>query len=475
MVKDVGDLRTAAAPLLSSASSSLEPMTDQLRTALEPTVRPIADALGNALQPAAEAIGNANPALREQLQSGGLASGLFLVIAMVAGFCCMMRCVMRRWESRRPTSRFGRMKDPEAGGVLPLLGESRVRSSAPPALKGAAVLPFGSGPPPIRIAATVAGDTPLTTARGPGSSRFMRVPAAECSDPVTPKSSRWSAQTPRSVLQTPRSTAQETPRTPTGVQPPSRFGVPKIQAAASAARFAGSMRGSALASARSSDIDVGALTARTTGRGSLGDSPTVRRGHGESTALAGYLAVMSTPGRHRIHSLMSSTPRSARGGDHKLQVAFELTPAGWDFTETATPAERLLPTYLRPVPPEMRPVDEVFFILHATGVQIESPLTDEMKETWVRNAISFGAFLSNNHLRTRDIYRLADQQSVFDEQQFVVYVPVELNPQLTEDVSVVHNLFRLGSQQTPVKKQIVQLPVQWALSEEGEEQLQQPG
>lgn len=207
----------------------------------------------------------------------------------------------------------------------------------------------------------------------------------------------------------------------------------------------------------------------------MGDSPTVRRGHGESTALAGYLAVMSTPGRHRIHSLMSSTPRSARGGDHKLQVAFELTPAGWDFTETATPAERLLPTYLRPVPPEMRPVDEVFFILHATGVQIESPLTDEMKETWVRNAISFGAFLSNNHLRTRDIYRLADQQSVFDEQQFVVYVPVELNPQLTEDVSVVHNLFRLGSQQTPVKKQIVQLPVQWALSEEGEEQLQQPG
>ena len=170
----------------------------------------------------------------------------------------------------------------------------------------------------------------------------------------------------------------------------------------------------------------------------------------------------STP---RIDTLMCSTPRlvSWQGINphHKLQIAFEPVPADWDGTETVPPKQRLLPTYLPPAPPRIMPVDEVFFILHKTGMEVPSPLPDWAHE-WVRNAILFGRLLSNNQLRTRDIYGLEEQESVFEQQQFVIHVPMELNPHLAEDINVTQDLFRLGTCQMPNKKQIIPLPTIWA-------------
>jgi hypothetical protein len=139
----------------------------------------------------------------------------------------------------------------------------------------------------------------------------------------------------------------------------------------------------------------------------------------------------------------AGTPRSS---DHRLQLAFELMPDGVDPDEEMEE------------PPSLPPVDEVFYILHAPGKKIPTPLPKWAK-AWVRNAVVFGEYLSNYKLRTRDIYGLAEFESVFDVSEFRVHVPIELNPQLARAVNVTQTLFRLGASQLPHKQQIISLPI----------------
>ena len=103
-------------------------------------------------------------------------------------------------------------------------------------------------------------------------------------------------------------------------------------------------------------------------------------------------------------------------------------------------------------------IKEVLFILHATDKVIPSPLPDWAK-TWVRTAKRAGQLLNNGKLRTRDIYGLKEAESVYEVAEFVIYVPLELNPQLRETTSVTQKLFRLGSSEVPMGEQIVILPM----------------
>ena len=118
----------------------------------------------------------------------------------------------------------------------------------------------------------------------------------------------------------------------------------------------------------------------------------------------------------------------------------------------------LVAAYYAPLLPPLAPVEEVLFLLHAVDKPIPDPLPP-WAGPWVLRAHRFGGLLANNRLRTRDIYGLEKPESVFETNEFVVYVPKELNPFLVRSVSAPQRLFRLGYQEMPSTEQIVQLPL----------------
>jgi hypothetical protein len=485
-------LQVASAPMLATVAKAMQPSVDAAGQALQPILLPVGKVLeGVSLK-----------------QPGEPSSPLLILIVftvLFGGVWHMMRRLSQKWGRRdadaTQPSRFaarGMVADAEARGVQPLLGGSRVASrKASPRMNGNG-LPLGGRPsraskdssdiganggnipPPIRIgipSGTPCAGAALPTARGNGGGaggRFLRTnspmssarsqtPRVGNADATGPPSARGGVMMRPDWLDAvgrrgPQAFGEETPQlsrpstTPRAVydqqmETPAPGDPVSVFAPASAYK-------SGWAGGCASRMDGAESTALLTAR----SSRSMRSGR-------------STP---RIESLMCSTPRlvSWQGVNphHKLQIAFEPVPADWDGTETARPAERMLSTYLPPVPPRIMPVDEIFFVLHKTGMELPSPLPDWAHE-WVRNAILFGRLLSNNQLRTRDIYGLKEQESVFELQQFVIHVPMELNPHLSEDINVTQDLFRLGSCQMPDKKQIIFLPTIWAQdAQQGEEE-----
>lgn len=476
-----GVIQSALAPWVRSASEALQPA---LRTVNEVLLLPIANAL--ALEPTD---GEFSPVV-----------SVVVPVLMLIGLGFLMRQLVKRWDrrahhhKRNPFAARGTVADAEAKGEQPLLGMNSSRSDKSPRGRFA----FGAGVrdrttkdvPEIRIglpSGTPApgGPLPPMTARGgpdssrssSGGGRFM--PAFDpASEAMQSSRSLRSARghPPRSEKQlpakSPRNSAMMRPdwldavgrggphhcgptegETPRLMRPST---TPRQALSTSTPRGAGGNEGILTASAA-------ANTNSWFGGATPASARDAEPSAWESLSYLGHRSGRSTP---RIDTLMSSTPRGVVSWQeinphHRLTIAFEPFPAGWDDTETASPKERMLATYLPPTPPRMMPVDEIFFIMHTTGMKMSSPLPDWAHE-WVRNAILFGRLLSNNQLRTRDIYGLPDQESVFENTQFVIHIPMELNPHLAEDVNVTQNLFRLGYSQLPNKKQITRIPIQWA-------------
>ena len=154
--------------------------------------------------------------------------------------------------------------------------------------------------------------------------------------------------------------------------------------------------------------------------------------------------------------------------DHRIQMAFSLESAEASRQGEEEDPDPTLPTSFRhrnfhyiPLPPpkpNLPYIDELFFVLHSTRVNVPEPLPDDMVK-WVRNALQFGDYYGNSKLRTRDIYGLDDPGGIFDENDFVVLVPQELNPHLARTVKFVQKLFKPGSNRMPAKQQIIPLPV----------------
>lgn len=478
-----GAIQVAAAPLLRWSADAIRPAMDASNAALRPLVELVEVVLPGPLKP------------KEPVSP---ITSMAVMISLLVALGFLMHKFMVRWEQRafaHKQNRFaprGTVANAEAAGVQPLLADSR-KSGKSPRGGSKAQLFGGNGRldkvvPDIRIGlpsgTPSAGSQlpPLTSRGGPGSGRgsdssggaggggrFMRGPAVETVDSArsqTPNGHKQiPARTPRGATVRPDwldavgrggppeyvPISSETPR----LSRPSTMPTPR-QALTSSAR-AQTLRAEAAAD--------GSAEPENSWFGGFSGCASARGAETSAFALLSYRSHRSGRSTPRIDALMSSTPRlvSWQGVNphHKLQIAFEPFPAGWDDTETEPPKHRMLSTYLPPIPPEITPVDEVFFILHATDQEIPSPLPDWAHE-WVRNAILFGRMLTNNQLRTRDIYGLPEQESVFEVSQFVIHVPMELNPHLAEDLNVVQDLFRLGTCQMPDKKQITRLPVKWA-------------
>ena len=515
IMEDVDTIEDATAPWRKATSEALQPVTDQLEPLLaaadQIVIKPSQEALQPIVAPMVAGFQTAfafatGPEAADRLRPY---MTWIVPIILVASLLGLVHRKLKGWDSRSRkkvrSNHFGprgNLGDAEAGGVVPLLAESRMQASTS-SMSGKTLTPWGAkngspgcgshmlsgngGAPPLalpRIAAASAFDpSPLTTARGSarsigGSSarigagakygdvnggsgrsggRFMPSAAASINASSALTSAR--GQSPSSMRPTPRSSCQ-TPRTP------GRTG-----------KNLGKMQSEQPMPLSSRPSFASTKLFHQSGP----DSARWIDGRLDSTRSEGTLAIgVDIPGRMiRINDLMSSRPKTERGGDHKLQVAFELIPEDWEdpeLTDGLTPAERLLSTYLRPVPPPVMPVDEIFFILHSTSISfkdLDEPL-EPWVQPWVRNAIRFGTYyLGNNQLRTRDIYGLREQESVFESTTFVVFVPVELNPHLAYDLHITQELFRLGTCERPATEQIISVPIQRANIDESEDEFQE--
>ena len=188
-------------------------------------------------------------------------------------------------------------------------------------------------------------------------------------------------------------------------------------------------------------------------------------------------AIRAAPPRACAYDKCTASPAATpRSSDSRLRLAFSLVSATAKPESPPRSPSRLadsprsprtpeyyhLPPLPRP-PPLLPDVQEIFFILHAPG----SPPPASAQAKWVRNAVRFGEYFSHTRLRTRDIFGLGESESVFDTAEFVVHVPVELNPDLARDVNVTQRHFSLGYQQLPMKQQIIPLPIT-PLEDDGE-------
>ena len=203
-------------------------------------------------------------------------------------------------------------------------------------------------------------------------------------------------------------------------------------------------------------------------------APPVSARSGWFSARVGYSACEEADGIQSVRTRSRfdpchSTPQTEglASADHRIQLALGLEAAGGvgaadelDPTVLASPTARNFHYISLPPPPPLLPrVDELFFILHSTRVpRIPEPLPDAFK-SWVRNALPFGDYYGNSKLRTRDIYGFDNEGSIFDEADFVVHLPVELNPSLVRTVNFVQKLFKPGSKRMPGKSQIIMLPI----------------
>ena len=193
-------------------------------------------------------------------------------------------------------------------------------------------------------------------------------------------------------------------------------------------------------------------------------APPVSARSGWFSARVGYSACEEADGIQSVRTRSRfdpchSTPQTEglASADHRIQLALGLEAAGGvgaadelDPTVLASPTARNFHYISLPPPPPLLPhVDELFFILHSTRVpRIPEPLPDAFK-SWVRNALPFGDYYGNSKLRTRDIYGFDNEGSIFDEADFVVHLPAELNPSLVRTVNFVQKLFKPGSKRMP--------------------------
>ena len=148
-------------------------------------------------------------------------------------------------------------------------------------------------------------------------------------------------------------------------------------------------------------------------------------------------------------TVTNGAPLTARS---QLSALTEPLPA--ECAPSATVAAFFAP----PNPGPLARLERVYFLVHASHVEMPSPLP-EWTRSWVLVATRYGAYLANRTLRTRDVIGIETPDSVFDTNEMIVTVPVELNPALTQSVSVRLDYFRLGYSEMPSHGQIVPLQV----------------
>ena len=114
------------------------------------------------------------------------------------------------------------------------------------------------------------------------------------------------------------------------------------------------------------------------------------------------------------------------GVHHRLQLAFGL--------EWATPPPPAPPPLRSLAAADLSLVDEVHFVLHASHVDMPSPLPEWVRP-WLLTAHRCGHYLYSPRLRTRDVCGWPARDRAFATSSYTVHVPLELNSFLARSVS----------------------------------------